>query len=467
MKLKTRFTLAIGGLVGVLFLLYTTALVLVERRHLVQEAERNHWLTAEHLALACNDALLTQDELGLVDFMNGLKKNPEVLEAYCVEPDGRMVMHTDFKLKNARWPDSSPPALAEKTALSREGVSVWAYSAPVRRLRRPVATARVLFNGDAVTRRLRDLLRQTARRLSWLTLVFLGISALLSSFLARALTRPIGDVVQGARRVGQGDLAARVWERGPGELGDLGREFNAMARKLGDLEEMKDSFIRTVSHDLRNPLSAIATSANVLRTDDLPPSSRPLLEVIESSAVRLRTMVNNILDVAKIREGHLTFERTVFPVDTILKELARLFLPMAKESDKRLRLDLPDSLPPLNADEEKVMRIFLNLLSNAFKFTRDGDTIAISAAPAGNGLVEFRVADTGLGIDPRRRESVFEPFRGVEGADDVARRRQGAGLGLSIVKTLVEGHGGRVRLESDLGKGTTVFFTLPAGATVS
>jgi signal transduction histidine kinase len=341
---------------------------------------------------------------------------------------------------------------------------VSAYAAPIFRFNRSVGTAWVFYKEEAVQQRRRDLLHQTAQRLVWLTLGVFGVALLLSASLSKTLTRPISEVVAGARRLGRGELGTRVREMGPGELGDLGREFNAMAQKLGDLEAMKDHFIQTVSHDLRNPLSAIATSANVLLSDELPATSLPLVEVIESSAVRLRTMVNNILDVAKMREGRLTFERTIFPVSQILKELTRLYLPMAKESNKTLHLYLPEDLPLLDADEEKVLRIFLNLLTNAFKFTREGDTITIAAAPEGENRVEFRVSDTGLGIDPVRLATIFQPFRSVEGAESGVRHRQGTGLGLSIVKTLIEGHGGRIQLQSIPGKGTTVVFTLPCQA---
>ncbi len=464
MRLRTRFTLAIGGMVSVLFLLYTTAFLILEHRHLSYETEKNHRLNTNHLALACNNALLTKDELGLVDFLNELKTSPDFLEAYCLKSDGNLLIHSDLKLKNKNFAVAPPAVTNEKIVLTRDSQLVSAYAAPIFRFNRSVGTAWVFYKEEAVQQRRRILLRQTAHRLAWLTMGVFGVALVLSASLAKAFTRPISEVVAGTRRLGRGELDTRVWEMGPGELGDLGREFNTMAQKLKDLETMKDHFIQTVSHDLRNPLSAIATSANVLLSDQLPATSLPLVEVIESSAVRLRTMVNNILDVAKMREGRLTFERTVFPVNQILKELTRLYLPMAKESDKILHLNLPEDLPPLDADEEKVLRIFLNLLTNAFKFTREGDTITIAASPEGERRLEFRISDTGLGIDPDRQANIFQPFRSVEGAASGDRHRQGTGLGLSIVKTLVEGHGGRIQLQSIPGNGTTVVFTLPCQA---
>lgn len=459
MNLSARFTWAIGGLIGLLFLLFSGLLYFSDRRHLREETDRAHQLNADHLALACDEALLSKEDLGLVDFMNNLRRSPDLVEASCASPAGQVMIHTDLTRLNTPADDPSP-ALGKSVV--REGPAVfWDYRSRGKTGTAGAALARVRYDARAVETRLAGLMKKTGRRLTALAAVVLGVGLFLAGVLARGLVRPIQRVAQAARRVGQGQLGTRVPEKAPGELGQLAREFNAMAEKLGQLEAMKDQFIHSVSHDLRNPLSAIATSAKTLMTDDLPDGSRPLVEVIESSAIRLRTMVNNILDTAKMREGRLTFDRSAFSIQPILKEITRLYLPLAKQSEKTLLLQLPPDLPLLWADEEQVLRVFLNLLTNAFKFTNEGATITVSAAPPTGGFVEFSVADTGVGIDPALWARLFEPFAAVDGGEDSAQRRQGTGLGLSIVKTLVEGHGGRVTLRSARGQGTTVLFTLP------
>jgi signal transduction histidine kinase len=184
----------------------------------------------------------------------------------------------------------------------------------------------------------------------------------------------------------------------PGELGDLAREFNHMSKQLGELDRLKDQFLHTVSHDLRNPLSAVITSVRLLRNDRLPPEFGPLINIIEASVVRLQTMASNLLDTARLREGGLTFQFQWVEVPPLVAELTRLYQALADKAGKTIVVDVPPDLPRLWADEEKVMRIFLNLVSNAFKFTRTRDRITLMAR-AVPGAVEFPGERYGVG-DP-------------------------------------------------------------------
>jgi len=173
-------------------------------------------------------------------------------------------------------------------------------------------------------------------------------------------------------------------------------------------------------------------------------------------------MVNNILDTARLREGPLPYDRRPFSAEKLLEEIIRLYQPLAQKTKKTLRLDAPAALPLLLADEEKALRIFMNLLTNAFKFTREGDRITVSAGSEEPGRIAFTVSDTGWGIAPERLARLFEPFQSTNGAEEDVRKNQGAGLGLSIVKALVEGHGGTLRVESTPREGTAFHFSLPA-----
>lgn len=455
MSLGTRFALAMAGLTIFLLAVYSGALLWAERQHLLQETEKTHWVTVDHLALACNDALLSRDELGLIDFMNGLKTEKTLREASCVDPQGKLMMHSDLAKRGTRSP--WVPAGPEKILIQGpHGAGVWDYRSPIFNGKKWVATARVVYDGDKVLRNLRRTLGSTARRFAGLAGAALVLAVGLSLAAARTLTRPIHALAVGARRIGAGARDARVPENAPGELGGLAKEFNAMALQLRDLDAMKERILYSISHDLRNPLSAISTAAKVLREGHPAEEDRTLVESIERGALRLRAMVNNILDVAQLREGNLPFRKAVFSVLPVVEELARLYIPLAEEAAKTFSIQFSNDLPFLEADEEKTLRVFLNLIANAFKFTRRGDSIAVSAVPLDNGFVEFGVKDTGPGMDPERLSRLFEPVRAQN-----AGPQEGSGMGLSIVKSLVEGHGGRLRVESAVGKGTAVFFTLP------
>jgi signal transduction histidine kinase len=455
MSIGTRFAVAIAALTFFVLLVYSGVLLWAERQHLVREAEKTHWITVDHLGLACGDALLSRNELGLIDFMNQLKTEGALVEAACVNPQGKLLMHTDLtkKGKKADW----APAEPQKIMLTESGVgSRWDYRSPIFQGGDWVATARVVYDGERVLTRLRLALISTVGRFLWLGVGVLLMGTGLSFLAARTLTRPIHALAAGARKIGSGALDTRVSEKAPGELGGLAREFNGMAVRLRELDEMKERILYAISHDLRNPLSAISTAAQVLRSGAFSGEDRTLIESIERGALRLRVMVNNILDAARLREGEIPFRKTVFQVAPLVEELVRLYGPLAKESNKMFMVQFPETLPLLEADEEKTLRIFLNLVANAFKFTQGGDSIVIFSAAQTNGFVEFGVKDTGPGITPERLSRLFQPVRVLNTGP-----QEGSGLGLSIVKSLVEGHGGRLRVESVVGQGTALFFTLP------
>ncbi|MBK8872206.1 MAG: HAMP domain-containing protein [Elusimicrobia bacterium] len=344
MSLKTRFAMAMGALTIFLLAIYSGALLWAQRQHMVLDTQRAHWITVEHLGLACNDALLSRDELGLIDFMKGLKKTPAFREASCVDPQGKMIMHSDLVLRGTRSPWI--PAGPEKFLIHGPGGGgQWEYRFPLLDRKKWVATARVVYDGDLVFRDLRRSLESTVRRFAWLAGGALVLALGLSVVAARTLTRPIQALAAGARQIGAGDRTTRVSENAPGELGSLAKEFNTMALQLSDLDQMKERILYTISHDLRNPLSAISTAAKVLRAGHLTGDDRSLVESIERGALRLRAMVNNILDVAQLREGALPFRKSNFSVVPLLEELARLYTPLAQEAAKTFSVRLPEGVP--------------------------------------------------------------------------------------------------------------------------
>lgn len=459
MKLAWRFSIAIAGLIGLIFVINTGALLWSEHDHLSREMEKRHGVTATHLALDCNDARLSQDDLGVIDYLKELKQDSTIKEAYCVDSAGLVWIHSNMKRRGKMIPDLPPPS-SQKMVIRHDDEIRWVYESPLPQGGGEVGRARVEFDGEECQRRLWATLFSTFRRYVGVSGGVLLLGIVLSLVLARTLTGPIHRLVSGARGLGEGRLDTRVSESAPGELGSLAKEFNSMAVRLMDLDRLKDQFVHTVSHDLRNPLNAIGTCAKILLSDEPQGESRTLLEAIERSVVRLRKMVDNLLDVAQLREGGLTFRITRFDIRPGLNELNRLYSSLATETKKTLTLTLPSSLPLLEADEEKTLRVFHNLIANSFKFTRPGDRIGIVGNVEKEGAVSFRVEDTGPGIPPDRMSRLFQAFRPGEGS----KAGQGSGMGLSIVKKLVEGQGGHLTVTSQPGQGTSIQFTVKAAS---
>lgn len=219
-----------------------------------------------------------------------------------------------------------------------------------------------------------------------------------------------------------------------------------------------ETFAAVVAHDLRNPVGLIQTSAGFLLDVLLQEGSDPVrkqLRIIHRSATRANRLIQDLMDVARLDAGQFTLERERTSVPSALDEVLVVHRAAAEEMGIRLESRIGDELPPLDADRDRLLQIFDNLLSNAIKFTRQGGTVLLEAEQD-EPWVRFSVADTGAGIPEELRAHLFDRFWQARSSD-----RRGLGLGLAIAKGLVEAHGGRIWVESQLGEGTTFYFTMP------
>lgn len=219
----------------------------------------------------------------------------------------------------------------------------------------------------------------------------------------------------------------------------------------------RDELLLAVSHDLRNPLGAILLSAESLlrRLPEGDERDRRKAEVIQRAASNMDRMIEDLLDVDRLEGGRLVVERKPLEVRPLLGEAIGQLRPHAERSSITLTCFAPDGLPPVLADKGRLLQILSNLVGNAVKFTPEGGAIAVSVAPT-EGAVCFRIEDTGKGIPADQLPHIFDRHWQASRTD-----RRGLGLGLSIVKGLVEAHGGRIGVESVPGRGSTFHFTIP------
>jgi PAS domain S-box-containing protein len=219
----------------------------------------------------------------------------------------------------------------------------------------------------------------------------------------------------------------------------------------------RDSVLGVVSHDLRNPLTAILLNVDAaLASGALPRAAREAMEGVVNSAQAMDRMIQDLLDVARMEGGQLRLDPAPRAPAELVGEALGLMEPLAEERGIRLTASV-DDCPAVRADRDRVLQVFSNLVGNALKFTPAGGTVTVGAAPEADG-VRFWVRDTGPGIAPEDVDRLWEPFWQAEGTD----LRSGAGLGLPIARGIVEAHGGRVGVESELRVGTTFWFTLPS-----
>jgi len=228
--------------------------------------------------------------------------------------------------------------------------------------------------------------------------------------------------------------------------------------RLRKLEKVRSDFVSNVSHELRTPLASIKALTETLQEGALedPPAARRFLSRMEIEIDNLTQMVQELLELSKIESGRVPLRRLIINSSEIVDRVVERLQVQAERLGLTLLTDYPKDLPQVFADPDRIGQVFVNLIHNSIKFTRPGGKIIVHAY-SDRGRVVFKVEDNGIGIEPESLQRIFERFYKT----DRARSSGGTGLGLSIAKHLIESHGGRIWVESEVGKGSSFFFTLP------
>jgi two-component system sensor histidine kinase BarA len=253
-----------------------------------------------------------------------------------------------------------------------------------------------------------------------------------------------------------------------GRVMSLEAQLKQALQQIAELEardSLKTQFLANISHDLRTPLTAVITHAEILRDGILGPLGDRQLESITgiiNGGRQLLDQVGEILTYARGAANQLTITRSTFDFADVLAQLSALNDALVNKKGLSLATEVEDGLAPLHADREKVSHIVGNLLGNAIDFTPQGGRVWVRAfANVRNGVDEcvVEVGDTGIGISAEHHDLVFREFAQVDSS--ASRQHHGTGLGLTIARKLVELHGGRIWLESELGRGSRFYFTIP------
>lgn len=316
-------------------------------------------------------------------------------------------------------------------------------------------------------------------------------------FLVKLIAGPVNQLATAATSIAEGELSSPVAVRSRDEIGQLAASFNRMAESIqqreaelrhhaGELDRLnrrlvaqqvelqqinaqlaaasqhKSQFLANMSHELRTPLNAIIGFSGILLNESLgkvnDDERREFLGNIMISGKHLLGLINEVLDLSKIEAGRVTLSQDRFAIAEVLESVRQTVEPLASKKGIAISTNIDPALTVLTADETKFRQILYNLLSNAIKFTPEAGRVQVHAR-ANNGTIEFSVSDTGIGVKPEDRERIFQEFEQVEMSAE--RRFEGTGLGLTLAKKLVELQGGRIWLETEVGKGSTFSFSLP------
>ncbi len=325
-----------------------------------------------------------------------------------------------------------------------------AVANPVLLGRRPIGAIVVAKQKTDISHSVLSLVE----RLAIAAAIGLLIAGVLSWYLSWRVVTPVVALTRAADKVAGGDYAVELSPRGAGEIGHLSERFGEMAVRLAESEQRERNFLMSVSHELRTPLTAIRGHISALREGVVedPAGCEHSLAVVEAEAQRLERLVGDILDLAKLEADRFTVMREEVDMEQLLRRAYETFSEEARRRSIDYRVEVM-SRPVIESDGDRVLQIVGNLLSNAFRATPDGGRISLGLAQA-NGSVSVSVEDTGPGIPPEKRERLFRPF--------VSERPGGTGLGLTIAKELSSALGGRIAVDSEVGRGSRFELLLPA-----
>jgi signal transduction histidine kinase len=284
-----------------------------------------------------------------------------------------------------------------------------------------------------------------------------AIALLVARWLARGMTQPLRDMAKAARRMETGDYTLRVVTSSRDEVGQLAVAFNRMSSELESLERVRRDLVANVSHELKTPISALRAHLENLLDGVEEPEPRTL-QVMLAQSERLGRLVDQLLELSRLESGDLPLHREQVQLRPLVSRVLSEIEVTRARRDVDLAQDLPEDLPAIFADAERVHQVLFNLLDNAVRFTPAGGRVRVTASRH-NGSVDVAVTDTGPGIDAEHLPRLFDRFYRV----DTARSREegGTGIGLAIARSVVEAHGGRIWAESEPGKGSTFTFELP------
>ena len=453
---------------------------------------RSHWETYGR-SIANSYSLLIEHGMGLSDrsflqmMAERIVENEDVLSCSLYGPSGERWAQA---VKKESFPDPQFAYHITQTIHSKE--------------RQMIGTLKIGLSLSKIDTKINKLKGD----ILLVTLGVISIGILFTLILARVLLRPIEKLAEATERVARGELAQTVDIRSNDEIGDLARAFNQMTlqlkesrgdlerkveerthrleeniaelnrtrtstlkmleklqsakqelemvnRELKEMDEAKMKFIGIASHELKTPLTAIKANIDFIlseREGKVPESLKSYLLTIQRNTNRIQMRMDQMLDLSRMTSDHLLFNRERI----LLSEVIGGYINEVKPVDKNLsiQVDLPPDLL-IDADRNALHDIFINLLSNAFKFTDDGGQISITASQKDQSAL-LQIRDTGMGIPGDKLQKIFDEFYQVEGG-----KHGGTGLGLAIAKRWVEEHSGKIWVESQLGKGSTFYFTLP------
>jgi signal transduction histidine kinase len=289
------------------------------------------------------------------------------------------------------------------------------------------------------------------------------IGLLVAFFITRSIKKPLDLMRKKTLKISKGDFAGDLEIKSPPGIAELATSINTMCHELQEVDRIKSDFFSHMSHELRTPLTSIKEGTSMLLEGlggEVTERQNRILRIVVQESNRMIDLVNALLDLSKMEAGMMKYQLETIDLSVVARESLEMLAPLAEAKniiiDNKIAADLL-----VKADQERMLQVFRNLIGNAIKFTPENGKIVIDAMVQ-DGAVQVVVHDTGIGIKEQSLERIFHKFQQIITTKD--QKTKGTGLGLATVKQIILAHGGKVWAKSQIGKGSTFYFTLPLAA---
>ncbi len=471
-SLRIKFTLFSAVLVLIVVLIVGGITIRQQKEAIANNYRQLIWFSLNTIRAESRQALKVHDmdRLGAVVESHQIYGKDLLAYVVVLSEEGEVLAYAPPRLARSELPELRPVLIRQKDEL------VWPKAADEREIMEVAVPLldptekvenypRLLYGQVVLGIKLQEWKENLLRlnnTLIAVTFVALVLGLISASLLANTLTNPLKTLVEATRRAGQGELEEEVRVESRDEIGFLAHSFNQMIDGLRNARQMREDLTRMIIHDMRSPLVTIRSALNAMGTGSKTEEQNDFLRIARESSEGLLDMVGTLLDVSRLEEGRLTLKYEAVSLPDLVEVAVEQVAPLAEDRRVVIERDVPASVPEVQADREQLRRVLVNLLDNAIKFSPLDGRVVIRAdrrAKSGDEIsykkVHISVTDYGKGISANHQPRIFDKFYQAESENG------GTGLGLAFCKLVVEAHKGRIWVESEEGKGSTFYVSLP------
>jgi len=462
MSIRTKLILFILTLLTAISALTAFLFLRNELATIAANSQKKNLQTLLAMSEVCKEIHGSPANSSAYRYFKTFLKAPEIVKVSCSAEGGRVFMEDRYYSPHPApskyyFKKFLPPGTGVWETRRDGGVEILEASLAARSKKGREITAHIDFSTQLIYQEMDSSLQQSSANFFIILSLSFAIGCIGTLIITRVIADPLQTMAEAARLIGSGRLDHRIPVTSKDEMGRLAAEFNEMAGRLKEFDDMKRDFASSITHDLRSPVTGIELCADIIlklaekREYDRIPEQ--VLSITEHSH-RLNRFIDSMLEVSKIESGKLTLDLKPVNLEELADRAARAFKTYAAQKGLKLEFIVGEEIPDTRGDPDRLYQVLANVIGNAVKFTDSGSvTVFIETLP---GWQKVRVCDTGIGIPANELQNIFSKFYRISsGRREYPSARQGTGLGLYIAKYLIELHGGRIEAES--GPGGSVF----------